>query len=85
VEDADLEASETKALTDLNKQGVTDAFYLEEMCKALVYIDLAIKQGESEAMNERISHYRKEYNRYNTMNLHNNVDEKIYSVEIGRG
>ena len=81
---ADLEVSETKALADLAKQGVTDTFYLEEMCKALVYIDLGGKQLEAEGMKDKVDHYRKEYNRYNKMNLHDDTDEGVYSALMGR-
>ena len=82
---SEIEEAETKALTDLANQEVTDPFYLEEMCKCLVYIELATRQGESEGMSDRISNYRKEYNRYNTMDLHGNTDEGVYSGTIERG
>ena len=64
VTDIELDEAEVKALVDLGKQDITDEYYLEEMCKCLVYINLASKQLEAEGMGDRVSHYRKEYNRY---------------------
>ena len=78
------ETAETKALTDLGKQGVTDTFYLEEMCKALVYIDLGTKQLEAEGMSDRVSSYRKEYLRYSQMDNFDDADGGVVSGTIGR-
>ena len=82
---SEIENAETKALTDLANQEVTDVFYLEEMCKCLVYVELGARQLEAENMSDRVAHYRKEYNRYNTMDLHGNTDEGIYSATLERG
>ena len=91
VDTADIETAETKALADLGQQGVTNTFYLEEMCKCLVYIDLANKQLEAEGMQERADAYRKEYLRYSQMdNIYDAdegidaVDDGVYSGTIGR-
>ena len=80
----ELEAAEAKALTDLGLQGVTDPFYLEELCKCLVYIDIGGRQLEAEGMSDRIEHYRKEYTRYTQMNDFNHVDEGVVSGTVGR-
>jgi len=85
VATADHEAAETKALADLSKQGVTDEFYLEEMTKCLVYMDLAGNQLEAEGMKDRVEHYRKEYLRYSQMENHNDADGGVFSGTIGRG
>jgi len=82
VEDIEIETAEIKALKDLEKQGVTDVFYLEEMCKCLVYIDLSIKQQEAEEMDSRTKRYKEEYDRYSKMNT--NTDKTVGSFEIGR-
>lgn len=84
IDVADLELSETKALTDLGKQGVTDAFYLEEMCKCMVYIDLGTKQLEAEGMSDRLSQYRKDYLRYTQMDIFDNEDAGTHAGAIGR-
>lgn len=84
VSTSDHETAETKALTDLGKQGVTDTFYLEEMTKCLVYIDLGTKQLEAEGMSERLSQYRKEYDRYTRMDNFDSVDEGVFCGEVGR-
>ncbi len=84
VEAAEIEAAETKALNDLEKQGVVEGFYLGNMCMCLVYIDLAGKQLESEGMSDRVSYYRTEYKRYSQMNLHENQDQGVISGTIGR-
>jgi len=57
---------------------------LEEMCKCLVYIDLATKQGESEAMQDRINNYRKEYKRYQQMDNFEDTDEGVVAGTIYR-
>ena len=85
IDAADQETAETKALADLAKQGVTDTFYLEQMCKCLVYIDLGTQQLEAEGMNDRVNQYRKEYLRYQQMESHDNADAGVYSGEIRRG
>ncbi len=85
VTQPEIDAAELKALNDLGKQGVVDGFYLGNMCTCLVYIDLAGKQLESEGMTDRVSYYRKEYDRYNQMDLNNGQDETTISVSIGRG
>ena len=85
VDIADIEIAETKALADLDKQGITDTLYLEEMCKALVYIDLGGKQLESEGMNYKVAHYRKEYDRYSRMDLFDATDEGVFSGTLERG
>lgn len=92
VEISAQEASETKALTDLGMQGVTNAFYLEEMTKCLVYIDLAGTQLEAELMKDKVDHYTKTYKRYAQMdNIYDEdggvaaVDDGVYSGKIGRG
>ncbi len=84
IDPLDVDTAEAKALADLTKQGVEDEFYLEEMCKCLVYIDLGGKQLEAEEMSDRVSHYRKEYDRYNKMDLNDGQDETTTSVAIGR-
>ncbi len=84
VDASEIEAAETKAMNDLDKQGVVDGFYLGNMTQCLVYIDLASRQLEAENMQERIDNYRKEYLRYTQMNNHNNVDEGIFTGKIGR-
>lgn len=84
VSEEDHETAETKALTDLNKQGVTDVFYLEEMCKCLVYIDLGTKQLEAEGMAERVAQYRKEYLRYSQMDTFEDKDNGVIAGAIGR-
>ena len=82
---SEIENAETKALLDLGKQGVIDEDYLREMCICMVYIELGGRQLEAENMSDRVAHYRKEYNRYNTMDLHGNTDEGIYSGTLERG
>ncbi len=85
IDTIELDAAEAKALQDLDKQGFTDPFYVEELCKCLVYIDLAIKQSESgEEMQKRVTQYTKVYDRYRSMQDHNGSDAAVGSVEIGR-
>ena len=84
VDVEDQEISETKALNDLGKQGITDEFYLEEMCKCLVYIDLGNQQLEAEGMSDRVNQYRKEYLRYSQMDLFDNEDGGVVYGKIGR-
>jgi len=84
LEEPEIQAAEDKALTDLGKQGVTDPFYLEELCKCLVYIDLATSQLEAENMDKRIAQYREEYKRYSKMQTHDNSDKGVSTVTIGR-
>ncbi len=85
VTDQELEDAETKALTNLGKQGVVDTYYLEQMCIPLVYIDLAGQQLEAPEMMEKIDYYRKQYNYYSNANQQTGADNTVMSAEIGRG
>ncbi len=85
VTEQELEDSETKALTNLGKQGVVDTYYLEQMCIPLVYIDLAGQQLEAPEMMEKIDYYRKQYNYYSNANQQTGADNTVMSAEIGRG
>ena len=80
----ELEAAETDALTDLGKQGVTDAYYLEKMTLCLVYIVLGTQQLEAEGMKERVDQYRKEYTRYSQMDNFDSQDDGVVAGSIGR-
>lgn len=80
----DIQNAEDDALIDLGKQGVTDTFYLEKMCKCLVYISLGTEQLEAEGMKDRIEQYRKDYTRYQNMTNFDGTDEGVHSIEIGR-
>ena len=80
----EIEAAEAAALIDLGKQGVTDPYYLEQMTKGLVYIALATRQLEAEGMNDRITQYRKEYDRYHQMNSFEDSDRGVFSGTVGR-
>ncbi len=85
VTEQELEDAETKALTNLGKQGVVDTYYLEQMCIPLVYIDLAGQQLEAPEMMEKIDYYRKQYNYYSNANQQTGADNTVMSAEIGRG
>lgn len=85
IPEDELEQAETDALTDLNKQGVTDEYYLEQMTKCLVYITLAGRQLETENMKEKADHYNHEYKRYQQMATYENKDQGVLSGTIGRG
>ncbi len=80
----DIEAAETNAINDIEKQGIEDGFYVGNMVPCLVYIALATMQTEAEGMQDRINNYRKEYLRYQQMANHNNVDEGVFTGTIGR-
>jgi len=84
VDITELEAAETKALEDLGKQGITDTFYLRELCICLVYIDLGTRQLESESMGDKVKGYEAIYQRYSQMDIRGNEDAGIISGEIGR-
>ncbi len=85
IDTIELDTAEAKALQDLGKQGVTDPFYLEEMCKCLVYMTLAIRQSEAdETMSNRVTQYTKVYDRYRSMVDHGDHDAAVGSVSIGR-
>ena len=82
----ELEDAETKALTNLDNQGVIDPFYLENMCKALVYIDLGGVQLEAgQEMMDKVDYYRKQYSYYSNANTNTGADNTVMSAEIGRG
>ena len=54
------------------------------MVLCLVYIELATRQGESEAMQDRINNYRKDYLRYSKMNKFEDQDSGVIAGAIGR-
>ena len=85
VEVATHEKAETDALIDLGKQGVTDTYYLEKMCVCLVYISLCNLQLEADGMTDKLSTYRKDYDRYQRMSNFQDTDEGVFSGTVGRG
>lgn len=84
LELSEIEDAETKAIHDVTKQGVEDEFYIEQMVKCLVYIDLATRQVEAEGMKDKISSYNKTYDRYSRMNTTTGGDEMVGTVTLGR-
>ena len=84
IDDTELTQVEADALLDLEKQGVTDPYYVEQLCKCLVYITLSGRQLESEGFQEKADHYNKEYLRFSKMNTHGNTDKGTFSATIGR-
>ena len=84
IEDDTLLQAETDALIDLEKQGITDAYYLEKMTLCLVYIQLGTLQLEAEGMSDRVTQYRKDYLRYSQMDTFEGTDEGVHSCELGR-
>jgi len=80
----DHEKAEANAIIDAGKQGIVDAYYLEQIVVTMTYVILCNLQLEAEAMPEKASAYRKEYERILRMQRHGDSDSGIFSIELGR-
>ena len=85
VSDEDQEKAEDDAKIEAAMLEVTDVYLLEKIVIAMVYITLCGLQAESEGMAEKVSFYRKEYQRYLSMSRHGDtVDNGVSSIVVGR-
>ena len=80
----DHEKAEANAIIDADKQGITDAYYLEKIVVAMTYVTLSGLQLEADGMPDKAAFYRKEYARLIRMQRHGDSDSGIFSIELGR-
>jgi len=84
IEETELRDVEDNAYIDVQKQNVTDEYYIEELVKSLVYMELSIRQAEADGFGEKLSGYKKKYERILRMQRHGDSDSGIFSINIGR-
>ena len=83
VDEATLENIEAEKYTFvLNKLGVYDNYYVEKLTRALVYMELAKMQLESDGMKAKYDIYKGEYRHF--LKLATSTGSEIFTVKVGR-
>ncbi|WP_041353984.1 hypothetical protein [Nitratiruptor sp. SB155-2] len=84
VDDVELQSLEDKAIQEADKLGITDELYKEQLVKAKVYTQIAIRHIEADGMKEKYEAYKVQldetYKKAKT-----NSPSNISSMSIARG
>ncbi len=84
VEPAQIETIEAEKYDFvLNKLNINDNYYLEKLTKALVYMELAKQQLESEGMKAKYDVYKAEYEHF--LKLATATGSEVFNISLARG
>jgi len=84
VEPAQIETIEAEKYDFvLNKLNINDNYYLEKLTKALVYMELAKQQLESEGMKAKYDVYKAEYEHF--LKLATATGSEVFNISVARG
>jgi len=81
---------ELRALADINKIGITDAFYLEKLVilKTYLIVCLEDQSAPDDLFNQKLKHYQSEYDKVLQEALANKnaaIGAGVWYVPLGRG
>jgi len=80
-----LDNEEAKAISEVDKLSVTDAFYVEKLVFTKVYISLSLMQLENDGMEAKYKSYSKEYKNYLSLAKSKSSASNISIMPIMRG
>ena len=84
IDDAQIENIEAEKYNFvLNKLNINDNYYLEKLTKALVYMELAKRQLESEGMRAKYDVYKAEYEHF--LKLASATGSEVFNISVARG
>ena len=85
IDAAELDNEELKAIEEVEKVGISDAFYKEKAVVSKVYIELSLMQLENDGMNDKYKAYKEKYKEYISLAKNNSSSANVSTMPIARG
>lgn len=85
VDTTEIDNAENAAISEVEKIGITDAFYKEKAVVSKVYVTLSTLQLENEGMNEKRKAYLDEFKNYISLAKTKSSTSNISTMPLARG